>query len=45
MVEPFTVKKFFVGGNWKCNNTLAESKKLVEDVINKLDFDDNKVGT
>lgn len=36
-------KKLFVGGNWKCNNTLAESKLLVENVINKLEFDENRV--
>jgi len=38
-----SVKKLFVGGNWKSNNTLAESKKLIEDVLNKIEFDENRV--
>jgi triosephosphate isomerase len=38
-----SLKKLFVGGNWKSNNTLAESKNLVENVLNKLDFDPNRV--
>jgi len=38
-----SAKRLFVGGNWKCNNTLAESKQLVENVLNKLQFDENKV--
>lgn len=24
--------RFFVGGNWKCNETTAEAKKLVEEL-------------
>ena len=36
-------KKVFIGGNWKCNNTLEQTKTLVETVINKLEFDENKV--
>ncbi len=39
-----SLKKLFVGGNWKSNNTLADSKNLVENVLNKLDFDPNRVG-
>jgi len=38
-----SLKKFFIGGNWKCNNIFAETKNLVENVINKLEFDDNRV--
>jgi len=37
-------RKRFVGGNWKCNNTQAKTKELVENVINKLNFDENKTG-
>jgi triosephosphate isomerase len=37
-------RKAFVGGNWKCNKTLAEAKKLVEEVVDKLEFDPAKVG-
>jgi triosephosphate isomerase (TIM) len=32
-------RRKFVGGNWKCNNTLQQSLDLVENVYNKLDFD------
>lgn len=39
-----TLRKLFIGGNWKSNNTLSDSKQLVETVINKLEFDDNRVG-
>jgi len=41
MVE--STKRLFIGGNWKCNNTLVESKLLVENVLNKLSFDENRV--
>jgi len=36
-------RKNFVGGNWKCNNTVAQTKDLVENVLNKLVFDSAKV--
>ena len=32
-------RKIIIGGNWKCNNTLAASEKLVTDILNKMDFD------
>jgi len=35
-------RKLFIGGNWKCNNTLAQTKELVEKVVNPLKFDENK---
>jgi len=35
-------RKLFIGGNWKCNNTLSQTKELVEKVINQLKFDDKK---
>lgn len=37
-------RKKFVGGNWKSNNTLDATKKLVTDVLNKIKFDPAKVG-
>lgn len=37
------LRRLFVGGNWKCNNTLAQSKDLVNSVLNKLNFDAAKV--
>lgn len=38
-----TLRKLFIGGNWKCNNTLAQTKDLVENTLNKIKFDQNKV--
>lgn len=37
------LRRLFVGGNWKCNNTLSQSKELVNNVLNKLNFDPAKV--
>eukprot|EP00331_Platyophrya_macrostoma_P015487 CAMPEP_0176475162 /NCGR_PEP_ID=MMETSP0127-20121128/43450_1 /TAXON_ID=938130 /ORGANISM="Platyophrya macrostoma, Strain WH" /LENGTH=257 /DNA_ID=CAMNT_0017870721 /DNA_START=27 /DNA_END=800 /DNA_ORIENTATION=- len=36
-------RKLFIGGNWKSNNTLQQTKDLVRDVYNKLTFDENRV--
>ena len=36
------MKRLFIGGNWKCNNTLSESAGLINNVINKLKFDKSK---
>lgn len=36
-------RKYIIGGNWKCNGTLQSVKDLVNDVINKAQFDDSKV--
>ncbi len=32
------MRKYFVGGNWKCNNTMADSHTLVSKTINSLNF-------
>ena len=37
-------RKYFVGGNWKCNGSVNKNKDLINDVINKLEFDTQKVG-
>lgn len=37
-------RKYFVGGNWKCNGTVEKNRELINDVINKLEFDPNRVG-
>ena len=39
------MRKVFIGGNWKCNNTLPETQSMVSNIIDKLEFNDNKVGT
>ena len=38
------LRRLFIGGNWKSNNTLAQTKDLVENTLNKIKFDQNKVG-
>ena len=38
------MRKVFIGGNWKCNNTLGESKTIVENVLDKLEFNPERVG-
>ena len=40
----FSTRKLFVGGNWKSNNTVEQTRDLVENVINKLEFDPKTVG-
>lgn len=37
-------RKYFVGGNWKCNGTLSFVKEMVEGTINKMEFNKDKVG-
>lgn len=37
------LRKLFVGGNWKSNNTLSQTQDLVKNVINELKFDPNRV--
>ena len=32
-----------VGGNWKCNGTVQSIKDLVNDVLNKAEYDTNKI--
>lgn len=36
-------RRLFVGGNWKCNGTLATMSDLVTNVLNPLDVDFSKV--
>lgn len=38
------LRRLFVGGNWKCNNTLSQSKDLINNTLNKIRFDKNRVG-
>ena len=32
-----------IGGNWKCNGTVQSIKDLVNDVLNKAEYDTNKI--
>jgi triosephosphate isomerase len=38
------MRKLFIGGNWKCNNSLAQTQGLVASLLDKLEFDPEKVG-
>ena len=38
------LKKLLVGGNWKSNNTLKQTEKLLREVVNVLKFDTKKIG-
>ena len=37
------MRKYLVGGNWKCNGTLAFAKQFPQEVLNALKFDPAKV--
>ena len=37
------MRKYLIGGNWKCNGTLAFAKSFPVEVLNALKFDPNKV--
>lgn len=36
-------RKMVIGGNWKCNGTVQSIKTLVNDVLNKAEYDTSKV--
>ena len=38
-------RKRFFGGNWKCNNTLAQTQGLVSSLLDQLEFNPEEVGT
>lgn len=37
-------RRKFVGGNWKSNLTVEKVNALVSGILNKVEFDTNKVG-
>lgn len=39
----FSRNKFFIGGNWKSNNTISQSVSLVANTLNNMKVDSNKV--
>ena len=43
MVEASNTRQYFVGGNWKCNGTLAFLKDIVENVLNKVEYNQERV--
>lgn len=38
------MKKVFIGGNWKCNNTLSQTQQMINNIVDHLEFNENKVG-
>ena len=36
-------RKIFIGGNWKCNNTLKQTQDLMNNTINKIIYDTTKM--
>jgi triosephosphate isomerase len=38
-----SLRRYLVGGNWKCNGTLEFAKKFPTDVLKPLVFDPKKV--
>ena len=38
-----SLRKLFVGGNWKCNGTVDFSRKFPSEVLKTLTFNQNKV--
>ena len=42
MVES-TRRQYFVGGNWKCNGTQAFLKDIIENTLNKVEYDPTRV--
>ena len=36
-------RKMIIGGNWKCNGTVQSIKDLVNDVLNKAEYDTQKI--
>ena len=41
---PYGRARKFIGGNWKCNGTLAFAKDLVEGTLNKVEYNHDRVG-
>lgn len=39
------MRKVFIGGNWKCNNTIKETQSLITSVVDNLEFDKEKTCT
>jgi triosephosphate isomerase len=44
LTQLFSRNKRFIGGNWKSNNGLNDTKTLMEQTINKLNYNTNNVG-
>jgi len=36
-------RKYVIGGNWKCNGTIQSVKELVGNVLNRAQFDQDRL--
>ena len=36
-------RQYFVGGNWKCNGTVAFTKEMIEGTLNKVEYNKERV--
>ena len=43
-VETKRKRKYFLGGNWKCNGTTAFCKDIIENMVNDFEYDSNQLG-
>ena len=43
MVEQGSSRQYFVGGNWKSNGTLQFVKETIEGVLNKVEYNQDRV--
>ncbi len=44
MENTTTTRKYFVGGNWKCNGTMKFVHEFTENTLNKMDYKKDKMG-
>ena len=42
-MENAPTRRYVIGGNWKCNGSVQSVKDLVGDVMNKIEFNAEKV--
>jgi hypothetical protein len=36
-------RQYFVGGNWKCNGSVAFTKEMIEGTLNKMEYNHDRV--
>ena len=44
MEHTTTTRKYFVGGNWKCNGTMKFVHEMIETTLNKMDYTKETTG-
>ena len=43
-MESARTRKYFLGGNWKCNGNTAFIKDIISHLINTFSYDQKKLG-